>query len=179
VSSLNDQWTGLDRRSGADRRIGDRRNAVHSQSSRPYGPPAVDRRSGERRQGERRAGALASVVDPRLTCPSCGGPLEYEPFLSWIAPATYTVDTGYCPNCSRRFFRTRETGQYDPLSWPPLCRICREPLAYVPRGSGAGGEGETLSYHCRFHSEEEWAYRPGTDQWTSVRSAAPTRVYSS
>jgi len=31
-------------------------------------------------------------------------------------PGAYTVDTGYCPNCARRFLRNRETGDYDPLS---------------------------------------------------------------
>jgi hypothetical protein len=54
---------------------------------------------------------------PRLLCPDCLGPLQYDTALSWNLPGTYTVDGGFCPSCARQFLRDRETGAYDRLSW--------------------------------------------------------------
>jgi hypothetical protein len=71
----------------------------------------VECRVAERRTSERRA-----VNIPPLICPDCGGHLQYDAGLSWSMPGIYTVDTGYCPSCSRRFLRNRDTGDYDTLS---------------------------------------------------------------
>jgi hypothetical protein len=149
------------RRTARDRRGGiDRRSARAQVEARlPAGQP-IDLRHHERRDGDRRADTGTLSVPP-LVCPFCKDGLEYEAGLSWIAPDTYAVDTGYCATCSRRFFRTRETGHYDALSWPPLCRVCREPIGYV---SGTGRE-ESVTYRCSSHPSQEWEYRPLTEQW--------------
>jgi hypothetical protein len=94
-----------ERRSGVERRQCDRRVAA-----RALNVDEVERRVAERRVGERR-GAV-----PPLICPDCRGPLQYDAALSWSMPGVYTVDTGYCPSCARRFLRNRETGDYDTLS---------------------------------------------------------------
>jgi hypothetical protein len=47
----------------------------------------------------------------------CREGLQHDAALSWSLPGTYTVDAGYCPSCSRRFLRNRETGEYDEMSW--------------------------------------------------------------
>jgi hypothetical protein len=95
-----------ERRLGAERRHSDRRV-----SARALNGNEVERRLAERRVRERRAADI-----PPLTCPDCLGPLQYDAALSWSMPGAYTVDTGYCPKCSRRFLRNRETGDYDTLS---------------------------------------------------------------
>ena len=95
-----------ERRLGVERRQSDRRVAARAGES-----DEVERRVAERRVSERRAGAV-----PPLICPDCHGPLQYDPALSWSMPGVYTVDTGYCPSCGRRFLRNRETGDYDTLS---------------------------------------------------------------
>ena len=155
IANAKGRRTARDRRAGIDRRS----TRAQLEARLPPGQ-LVDRRQGERRMGDRRADAGTTDV-PALVCPFCNGGLEYEPGLSWIAPDTYAVDTGYCGTCSRRFFRTRETGHYDALSWPPLCRVCREPIGYV---SGSGRQ-ESVTYRCSFHPAQEWEYRPVTEQW--------------
>ena len=95
-----------ERRLGVERRHSDRRVAA-----RALNASEADRRVSERRVGERRTGNM-----PPLICPDCLGPLQYDPALSWSMPRAYTVDTGYCPSCARRFLRNRETGDYDTLS---------------------------------------------------------------
>jgi hypothetical protein len=158
-----DRRLGLDRRAGTDRRSG--HDATHAVA-------IVDRRRAERRASERRAiapgagagRALQSPqddVDPQLACPLCHGHLEYEVLLSWISPAAYTVDTGYCASCSRRFLRTRHTGRYDSMSWAPLCRVCREPVAFVR----ALDDRRVTVYHCPMHAEAVWEYDTVTDAW--------------
>ncbi len=103
---------GQNRRRDVDRRAGERRDA-----SRASVGDMVDGRNVERRVGERRRGARRADDVPSLFCPDCLGPLQYEAGLSWNIPGAYTVDSGYCPSCSRRFLRNRETGDYDALSW--------------------------------------------------------------
>ena len=95
-----------ERRVSVERRHSDRRIAARAPDA-----SEVDRRISARRVTERRA---ASV--PPLFCPDCLGPLQYDAGLSWSMPGIYTVDTGYCPACSRRFLRNRETGDYETLS---------------------------------------------------------------
>ena len=95
-----------------ERRLGvERRRAERRAASRTLSAKETERRIAHRRVGERRAGSI-----PPLVCPDCNGPLEYDAALSWSMPGVYTVDTGYCPSCSRRFLRNRETGDYDVLS---------------------------------------------------------------
>ena len=97
------------RRGGAERRFGVRRSAAPVNLTSDIN---VERRARERRCSQRR------VEDhPRLLCPDCVEPLQYEAALSWALPGTYTVDAGYCPSCARRFLRDRETGLYDGMSW--------------------------------------------------------------
>jgi hypothetical protein len=95
------------RRSGVERRFASRRSATGSVTY-----AGVERRSRDRRVRQRRVEDL-----PRLLCPDCVEPLQYEAALSWALPGTYTVDAGYCPSCARRFLRDRETGLYDGMSW--------------------------------------------------------------
>lgn len=155
IANAMGRRTARERRGDLDRRSTRAQRALRLPRNQP-----VDRRQSERRENERRADAAIGAVPP-LACPFCKGVLEYEASLSWIAPDTYTVDTGYCPTCSRRFFRTRETGHYDALSWPPLCRVCREPIGYV----AGTGKVESVTYRCSSHAAEEWEYRPLTEQW--------------
>jgi len=95
-----------ERRLGGERRHSDRRVAARALNANE-----VEHRVSERRLFERRADHV-----PPLICPDCHGPLQYDAGLSWSMPGIYTVDTGYCPSCSRRFLRNRETGDYDTLS---------------------------------------------------------------
>ena len=94
-----------ERRLGVERRQSDRRVAA-----RALNVNETERRVSERRVSERRADAV-----PPLFCPDCLGRLQYDAELSWSMPGVYTVDTGYCPSCARRFLRNRETGDYDTL----------------------------------------------------------------
>ena len=101
-----DETVTPERRLGVERRHSDRRVAARALNAND-----VERRVSERRGVERRA-----VNVPPLICPDCHGPLQYDAGLSWSMPGIYTVDTGYCPSCARRFLRNRETGDYDTLS---------------------------------------------------------------
>ena len=150
----NDRRSTRDRRTNAYRRTSDRQ----SRSSSPTNA-SIEQRVRERRTGDRR---LMASSTPALVCPDCGGAMEYEAILSWASPGADTVDTGYCPSCARRFCRTRETGRYDALAWPRLCRICREPVSSVWRT----GALDAVTYRCSAHPNEEWLYRPLTEQWT-------------
>ena len=106
VEPRNEETVVPERRLGVERRQADRRVAARARNSNE-----VERRVSERRIRERRANTV-----PPLICPDCHGPLQYDAALSWSMPGVYTVDTGYCPSCARRFLRNRETGDYDTLS---------------------------------------------------------------
>jgi hypothetical protein len=93
------------------RLVGERRHSDRRVAARALNVNEVERRVVDRRGVERRA-----IDVPPLICPDCHGPLEYDAGLSWSMPGIYTVDTGYCPSCSRRFLRNRDTGDYDTLS---------------------------------------------------------------
>ena len=165
-----DRRIGLDRRTGSDRRgqtIGTHAIAIAIVDRR--GAPAgagKDRRAIDRRAVALRNRTEPSLpdpvgdVEPQLACPVCHGDLEYEVMLSWISPA-YTVDTGYCAACSRRFLRTRNTGRYDAVSWAPLCRVCREPVVFV---RALNGRRKTV-YHCPMHPKAVWEHDTVTDEW--------------
>jgi len=110
VSEPKQQETATpERRLGIERRHSDRRVAARALDGHDS-----ERRVQERRVSQRRAALIGDI--PPLVCPDCLGPLQYDPALSWSMPSAYTVDTGYCPNCSRRFLRNRETGDYDTLT---------------------------------------------------------------
>jgi hypothetical protein len=94
-----------------ERRVGERRNLSRASVAHAVGG------KGERRVCMRRRSDSGAGDVPSLFCPDCLGPLQYEAGLSWNLPGAYTVDAGFCPICSRRFLRNRETGDYDALSW--------------------------------------------------------------
>ncbi len=106
VEPKQEETVAPERRLGLERRHSDRRVAARALNANEVEHRIADRRAAERR---------AAVVPP-LFCPECLGPLQYDADLSWSMPGVYTVDTGYCPTCSRRFLRNRETGDYDTLS---------------------------------------------------------------
>jgi len=112
VEPLIQGVVGQNRRSSVDRRA-----TVSRDRSPALVGHVVDDRGGERRVGERRRGESRADDVPSLVCPDCLGPLQYEAGLSWNLPGSYTVDSGYCQQCARRFLRNRETGDYDALSW--------------------------------------------------------------
>jgi hypothetical protein len=106
---------------------------------------------------------------PTLSCPQCGADLEYQVTIEMLAPPVGKIDTGYCAACARLFERIRETGTfYDSTLWPPLCRVCRQPVAFARVGAG---EEEGVVYECREHPREQWAWIPTADRW--IRSSAP------
>jgi hypothetical protein len=163
VGDSTDRAPEQDLRSGIERRAYTRRKEFESSLTPPVGAVSSERRSGERRTADRRVAQLAASGLPQLFCPDCRGPLEFEAKLSWHLPAAYTVDAGYCPACSRRFLRDRATGDYESLSWTPLCRWCREPVG----GARTTEDAAFVTYHCQAHPAEEWRYAPLTDRWTA------------
>lgn len=103
---------------------------------------------------------------PSLACPACGGPLEYQVTIEMLDPPVGKIDTGYCAPCARLFECVRQTGTfYDSTLWPPLCRVCRQPVAFVGLGEGSQDE-QTVRYQCRDHPDERWAWSRRSDQWT-------------
>ena len=100
------------RRHNVDRRAGERRG-----TSRPSSAPGGGTWTGEWQRAERRRGDRRVDNVPFLFCPDCREGLQHDAAHSWSLPGTYTVDAGYCPSCTRRFLRNRETGEYDELSW--------------------------------------------------------------
>jgi hypothetical protein len=101
---------------------------------------------------------------PSLTCPQCIGKLEYQVTIEMLDPPIGKIDTGYCPTCSRLFERIRQTGAYESTLWPPLCRLCRQPVSFAD--VGAGDAQDIVGYHCREHLDERWEWTRSTDQWT-------------
>jgi hypothetical protein len=173
---LSTPEAGRERRSGADRRAGTDRRDADALASLGHLPAQLsgsigsERRQLERRRSDRRLAEWSAArrvefgADLQLICPECGGRLEYEPTLSWASAAAYSVDTGYCPACSRRFLKTRPAGQYEAFSWPPLCRTCREPLGYVREDRVR----QTALYACAIHPHEIFEYEPSTKTWVYV-----------
>jgi hypothetical protein len=103
---------------------------------------------------------------PALMCPRCQGALEYQVTIEMLRPAIGKIDTGYCPACRCLFECVRQTSTfYDSTLWPPLCRVCRQPVAFAGVAADAG-EHETLRYVCRDHPGEEWTLVSGADRWS-------------
>lgn len=104
---------------------------------------------------------------PSLDCPNCAGKLEYQITIEMLDPPVGKIDTGYCPRCARLFERIREANQfYDSTSWPPVCRICRQPVSFA--GVGEGEEGAIVRYTCRDHPGEQWEWTRRTERWTRI-----------
>jgi hypothetical protein len=99
-----------------------------------------------------------------LVCPTCARALEYQITIEMLDPPIGKIDTGYCAHCSRLFERIRQTGAYEPTMWAPVCRVCRQPVAFV--SVSTVGAREIVSYECRDHAGEHWAWTRGTDEWT-------------
>ena len=107
---------------------------------------------------------------PSLICPKCRGALEYHVTIDMVDPPIGKVDTGYCPACRRLFERVRESNTfYDSTLWPPLCRKCRQPVAFVSLWLGED-QKELLMYECREHPTEQWMLARGTDHWQRTES---------
>src|SRR5205085_4489088 len=93
---------------------------------------------------------------PALKCPNCGGALEYHVTIEMLDPPIGKIDTGYCLPCARLFERVRETQTfYQSTLWPPLCRMCRQPVAFAGL---AQDEPDAVRYECREHPGEQWMW---------------------
>jgi hypothetical protein len=104
---------------------------------------------------------------PDLACPSCGRKLEYHVTIEMVDPPIGKVDTGYCTACARLFERIRETATfYDSTLWPPMCRQCRQPVAFARPGDPA--DEATAVFLCRHHPSERWTWTMATERWTRV-----------
>ena len=101
---------------------------------------------------------------PSLVCPRCGGALEQHVTIEMLDPPIGMIDTGYCRTCANLFERIRQTGTYyDSTLWPPVCRVCRQPVAFA---SVAAGDVDAASYQCRAHPDERWTWSLTTERWT-------------
>lgn len=102
---------------------------------------------------------------PALLCPACSRPLEYHATVEMIDPPVGKLDTGYCAQCERLFERIRETATfYDTTLWPPLCRVCRQPVTYHSLGGASPGE-EMVLFACQVHPTELWVWSRLTERW--------------
>jgi hypothetical protein len=102
---------------------------------------------------------------PNLACPNCGLKLEYHVTIEMVDPPVGKIDTGYCVSCAQMFERIRETATfYDSSLWPPLCRLCRQPVAFAE--STGGAEDSSAVFRCRHHPSERWTWVSGTERWT-------------
>jgi uncharacterized protein YbaR (Trm112 family) len=105
---------------------------------------------------------------PALFCPRCRTPLEYHVTLEMLEPPIGKIDTGYCPACKLLFERVRQANAfYDTTRWPPLCRTCRQPVAFTSLWLGEDQQ-ELLLYTCRDHGSEQWMLTRATDRWTRL-----------
>jgi len=104
---------------------------------------------------------------PVLACPNCGLKLEYHVTIEMVDPPIGKIDTGYCVPCARLFERIRETATfYDSTLWPPLCRMCRQPVAFV-EAAGSADESKAL-FLCRHHPSERWTWAGASERWTRL-----------
>ena len=100
---------------------------------------------------------------PSLVCPVCGSSLEYHITIEMLDPPIGKIDTGYCRTCAILLERIRETDTYyDSTLWPPVCRVCRQPVALV--GLDAG-DVNTAVYRCLEHSHEQWTWSVTAERW--------------
>ena len=104
---------------------------------------------------------------PSLKCPRCSATLEYHVTIEMLDTEVGKIDTGYCPKCAQLFEHVRETGTfYESTLWPPLCRSCRQPVAFF--GVSVGDRAELVRYQCRDHASERWAWDGASDRWTRL-----------
>jgi hypothetical protein len=102
---------------------------------------------------------------PVLKCPNCRGALEYHVTIEMLDPPIGKIDTGYCGPCGRLFECVRQTDTYyQSTAWPPLCRECRQPVAFA----GVAGNSDVARYECREHAREQWTWTRGDDRWTRI-----------
>ena len=101
---------------------------------------------------------------PSLICPNCARQLEYHITIEMLDPPIGKIDTGYCSHCSRLFECIRQTKAYEPTTWMPVCRLCRQPVLFAAVRTRA--EKEIVQYQCRDHLNEQWEWTRGTDEWT-------------
>jgi hypothetical protein len=112
---------------------------------------------------------------PALICPRCRGALEYQVTVEMLKPAIGKIDTGYCRACRRLFECVRQTNTfYDSTLWPPLCRVCRQPVAFASVSTDDAGR-ETLRYVCRDHPGEQWTLVCSDDHWFRHEQPDQTR----
>jgi hypothetical protein len=105
------------------------------------------------------------VATPTLVCPNCGQTLEYHATIEMLDPPVGKVDTGYCVRCERLLERIRETGTfYDSTLWPPLCRLCRQPVSFAAI-TAPEADAPTVLFRCRVHHSEQWGWNPATERW--------------
>jgi len=104
---------------------------------------------------------------PVLACPNCGLKLEYHVTIEMVDPPIGKIDTGYCSACARLFERIRETATfYDSTLWPPLCRLCRQPVAFAAAAGSA--DQSNAVFMCRHHPSERWTWTGASECWTRV-----------
>jgi len=105
---------------------------------------------------------------PSLFCPRCRSPLEYHVTIELVDPPVGKIDTAYCSACKHLFERVRQVNAfYDTTRWPPLCRACRQPVAFVSLWLG-DDQQEQLLYACPDHAAEQWMLTRKTDHWTRL-----------
>jgi hypothetical protein len=103
---------------------------------------------------------------PVLTCPNCGGALEYQVTIEMLDPPIGKIDTGYCRSCVRLFECVRQTNTYYPsTAWPPLCRECRQPVSFA---GTTGDDTDVARYECREHAAEKWTWTRSSDRWMRI-----------
>jgi hypothetical protein len=104
---------------------------------------------------------------PSLACPKCRGALEYHVTIELLDPPVGKIDTGYCTGCRLLFERVRQANAFfDSTRWPPLCRLCRQPVAFV--SVWGADRPEVVRFACRDHANEQWALTRTTDRWSRL-----------
>ena len=110
------------------------------------------------------------MATPTLICPSCKRTLEYHVTIEMLEPPVGKIDTGYCARCERMFECMRDNGTfYDSSLWPPLCRSCRQPVAFAGL-SPEQADTPAAVFQCLVHSSERWTWTPATERWKRAAS---------
>jgi hypothetical protein len=103
---------------------------------------------------------------PAVACPRCRQKAEYQSTVEMVEPPIGKIDIGHCAACSCLFEQVRETGTgYDSTSWPPVCRTCRQPVAFAAL---ADASGDIVRFECREPRHDRWEWNRTTDAWTRV-----------
>jgi uncharacterized protein YbaR (Trm112 family) len=100
---------------------------------------------------------------PTLVCPRCKGALDYQVTIDMLDPPVGKVDTVYCSTCVLMFEHVQQTGTfYESTLWPPVCRLCRQPVSFEGVVEGRAGEAR---FQCRDHPGERWTWSRGEGRW--------------